>query len=173
MEPITLTKPKRGRTMEPKPIDIYVESFIDAAIHTFRAKFDTFVKAGKPFLKKPMELSKGPVTGTVKIAGEPRVFLAVNFSKKCILGLAPRIIGHSENFITTEIHEAVKSLAGLIAKRGRLKLYEEKIIVQTEKANLVAGERHRIDHPFRETRPTVVPFNSSFGPFAIEISLEK
>ena len=151
-------------------------NFINPFIEATQLVLTTFgsLKEIKPL--KPYLLKKGDKLG-VEISGViPMVSplfkgnLAVGFPKTTFIAVASALLGETHTEISTQIEDAAAELANIIYGQTKTKLNENGYELGLARPSIVRGHDHSISPPDGQFT-IVVPFESSAGPFYIQISI--
>ena len=149
----------------------FVNPFLEATVETIETMSGIFATAGKPYIKRPMELARGEVSGIIGLVGEKQGNMAISFSKRCILKIVSNMLGTSPNYINIEVRDAVGEITNVIAGAGRYKLAKRGFNIQASVPTTIVGEKHFIDHNTNDPC-VVIPFNTKYGPLSMEITLQ-
>lgn len=150
----------------------FVNPFLQATTETIETMCGIPVAAGKPRLKKPLELARGDVSGVIDLNGEKRGVFAITFTKQCVLSVVSKMLGAKSTYIDTQVRDAVGELTNIIAGGGRRKLADRGFIFSASIPAVITGERHYVEH--KTDGPCImIPFTTTFGPFTTEVSLQR
>ena len=149
----------------------FVNPFLEAAVETIEMMSGIFATAGKPYIKRPMELARGEVSGIIGLMGEKKGNMAISFSKRCILKIVSNMLGTNHNYINIEVRDAVGEITNVIAGTGRYKLSKRGFDIHASVPTTIVGEKHFIDHN-TDAPCVVIPFNTKYGPLSMEITLQ-
>jgi len=150
----------------------FVSPFLEATIDTLDIMCGLEVAAGKPRLKRPLELAKGDISSIVDLNGEKKGIFATTFPKTCALNIVNRMLGMDIKCIDHQIQDAIGEISNIIVGGGRRRLADMGFIMSASIPMVVVGSHHVIEH--KTSAPCVVmPFETSCGQFSIELSLQR
>ncbi len=151
-------------------------NFINPLIEATKTTLVSFgnLKDLKPL--KPYILKKGDKLG-IEISGViPLVSphfkgtLAVGFPASTFTNVASSMLGETYTAITPEIEDAAAELANIIYGQTKTKLNESGYELGLSRPSIIRGHDHAISTP-EGLMTMVIPFDSSAGPFYIQICL--
>ena len=149
----------------------FVNPFLEATVEVSEMMSGIFATAGKPYIKKPLELARGEVSGIIGLMGEKGGNMSISFSKRCILKIVSNMFGTKPNYINIEVRDAVGEITNIIAGTGRRKLSKRGYNIQASIPTIIVGEKHFIDHNTEEPC-IIIPFQTKYGPLSMEITLQ-
>lgn len=150
--------------------------FVTPVVDTLMSVFTTMVQiepeAGESRIK-PNDISKGDVTGLLKMEGDTASgSVSITFTKSVVFDLIKRML----NMEIQEIDEIARDMAGEMANivvGGAKNLLEEQgYTINMSLPEVFVGEGHRIEHSFGgET--IEIPFSIDSGDFYVEVNFKE
>ena len=152
----------------------FINPFISAARNVLETQAQVTLHPGKPVLKKaeeriPMEIagviamSCQEFTGSINLCFKAEVFLKIYES----------LTGEKHTTINTEIEDAAAELLNIIFGQAKTVLNDQKgYNIERALPAVLTGEKLRLHHMSRSPA-IVIPFESSVGPFHLEILVDK
>jgi chemotaxis protein CheX len=147
----------------------WINAFCTTTMNVFRTMFSIEAAPGKPHLKtEPFPTSD--ISGIIGFSGEAQGSIALSFPRDTALKVVSAMVGSPMTELNTEISDAIGELANIVA--GNVKKEIPQFQLSISLPQVVVGMNHMISG--QSSVPTiVVPFSTSFGAFAIEVSLKK
>jgi chemotaxis protein CheX len=146
----------------------YVNPFIVSTVETFRTMLNLEVKQGAVQLKDENKFSYD-VSGIIGLSGEAQGSICMSFPKLLALKLVSKLLGTDIKIIGPEIADGIGEIANIIAGNAKQHLSQYTLSISLPK--VVVGAGHYVVS--QKGIPTiVVPFISSMGNFAMEVSLK-
>jgi chemotaxis protein CheX len=146
----------------------YINPFISSTVETFKTMLNLEVKAGQPQLRDVSKFSYD-VSGIIGLSGEAQGSICMSFPKLLALRLVSKLLGTEIKIIGPEIADGIGEIANIVAGNAKQHLTQFNLSISLPK--VVVGSGHYVAS--QQGIPTiVVPFNSSLGNFAVEISLK-
>lgn len=153
-----------------------INPFISATLKTLATQAQTEARPGKPFLVKIDDKAyPGPlaIAGVIHLASEKfEGTISILFTEKVFLAICSNMFGEKFEKITSELEDAAGELLNIIYGMAKTELNE------TQGANLrpalptvLAGDGLRIRQRTMQ-KIIMLPFDTSFGQFHIEISMD-
>ena len=153
MEIITLAKP-----------------FVTATVDVLSMMAMVTPTAGKPYVKKDM-VAKGDISGIIGLTGDSRGIVSVSFKKDCAVSIVKNMLGGDIQDILTDVQDAVGEITNMISGQARRILAEGGTTLQSGTPTVIMGKSHTISH-VSSSPIMAIPFDTEFGQFTIEVSLE-
>jgi chemotaxis protein CheX len=146
----------------------YVNPFIVSTVETFKTMLNLEVKQGAVQLKDENKFSYD-VSGIIGLSGEAQGSICMSFPKLLALKLVSKLLGTDIKIIGPEIADGIGEIANIIAGNAKQHLSQYSLSISLPK--VVVGAGHYVVS--QKGIPTiVVPFISSMGNFAMEVSLK-
>ena len=168
-------EPKKNLSSDYK-IDVeFVNPFIDGTLETLKVQCQIKCKALDPIAKKkdetpPIETEIAGVIGLTskKFNGS----IAICFSQEIFLKAMSNMLGESYKEITKDLEDGAGELLNIIFGYGKRILNADGHTLEKALPTVVRGKNITIRH--MTARPTIlVPFQSEFGSFYIEVGTEE
>jgi chemotaxis protein CheX len=146
----------------------YINPFISSTIDTFKTMLHADIQPGKPRIKEDTTPTFD-ISGVIGLSGDALGAIALSFPKVVALKIVSALLGTSIKVVGPELTDGIGELANIISGYAKQGLKEYHLSISLP--NVIVGKNHSISAPTGV--PTViVPFNSSFGEFVLEISLK-
>jgi chemotaxis protein CheX len=146
----------------------YINPFISSTIDTFKTMLHADITPGKPRLKEDA-LPTFDVSGVIGLSGDALGAIVLSFPKLAALKIVSALLGMPIKVIGPELTDGIGELANIISGYAKKGLAEYHLSISLP--NVIVGKNHTISAP-TGVATVVVPFNSSFGEFVLEISLK-
>ncbi len=146
----------------------YVNPFIMSTIETFKTMLNTDAKPDKITIKE----GTAPlydVSGVIGLTGEAHGSIAISFPKLAALRIVSEMLGTAIKIIGPDVIDGIGELANIIAGNAKQRLTQYSLNISLP--NVVVGKNHSLTPPVG-AKAIVVPFISSLGNFAMEVSLK-
>lgn len=156
-----------------KTMDIeFVDPFLTATIHVLKVQATVEAKAGKIALKKPNVLTSGDISGVIGVVSETfNGSVIISFPEKTFLRIMSSMLGEEYTEINKDIVDGAGELTNIIFGQAKITLNEKGYGINTAIPSVVSGKNHMLSAQTKGP-VVVVPFESSAGPFVIEICIE-
>jgi len=142
-----------------------INPFITAVLHTFDTMVQCKVERSAPVLKtNPQPLY--PVSGIIGLTGQATGTVVVTMSTSLALRSASVMLMAEYTAIDADVLDAVGELTNIIA--GHAKAQLEEYHLSLSMPNVIEGAGAIIHFPER-SRPITIPFNTEWGPLAVEL----
>lgn len=145
----------------------YINPFISSTVTTFKTMMNTNVKAGNVSLKKG-DSPLFDVSGIIGLTGEATGSVCISFPKLVALEVISTMLGMTVDEIGPDVVDGIGEIANIIAGNAKQDLAQFKINISLP--NVIIGQDHSVTPP-TGAPALIVPFDSSLGNFAMEISL--
>ncbi len=146
----------------------YVNPFILSTIETFRKMLNKDIKPGKVAIKNDSTYTYD-VSGVIGLSGEAQGSICLSFPKVIALRVVSAFIGTEIKIVGVEVADAIGELANIIAGNAKQHLTQFNLSISLPK--VIMGTGHKIASQ-RGVPTIIVPFSSSLGEFAMEVSLK-
>jgi chemotaxis protein CheX len=146
----------------------YINPFVVSTIETFKKMLNTEAKPGNLGLKNDAVHSYD-VSGIIGLSGEAQGSICLSFPKLMALKVVSLLVGTDIKVVGAEVADCIGELANIIAGNAKQHLTQYNLSISLPK--VVMGKDHHIASQ-RGVPTIIVPFNSSFGEFAMEVSLK-
>lgn len=121
---------------------------------------------------KPDDLARGDVTGIIGMVGNKLIgSLSITFSKPAILEITKRMLGEEVPDINDTVTDLVGEITNMVTGGAKKLLAEAGHDFNMATPTVVTGVEHEICHK-AQNQVIQIPFESSHGPFYVEISFE-
>lgn len=148
-----------------------INPFIKATLNVLGTMAFVKSEAGKPYLKKDT-VAQGDVSGVVGFTGDANGTVAVTFDELCILKIVSNMFGEEMTEVNDEIADAVGELTNMISGQARKELEEIGKVFQGAIPTVITGKSHKLESMTKGPK-IAIPFETEFGNFTIEVSLEE
>jgi len=146
----------------------YVNPFISSTMNLFKTMMNTVVKASTPCLKK-QPFPTYDISAIIGLSGDAQGSVAISFPKLVALKVVSEMVGTKIIVIGPELTDGIGELANIVAGNAKKDLAEYKLSISLP--NVIIGKGHMLSAP--SGAPSIlIPFQSKFGDFALEISLK-
>ena len=146
----------------------YVNPFISSTIETFKTMMKIDVMPGKPSLKVSAEPTHD-VSGIIGLSGNAQGSISLSFPKIVALKSVSAMIGMEIKIVGPDVTDGIGEIVNIIAGHAKQNLTGYNLTISLP--NVIVGKNHSIVTP-SGTPCIVVPFTSSIGIFAMEVSLK-
>lgn len=158
--------------MTKKALDTdFVNPFLDATLHVLKVQASVTAEAQKITIKKPDQPFTGDISGIIGIVSETfNGSVVISFPEQTFLKVMSSMIGETYTEITKEITDGAGEITNMIFGQAKIVLNDKGYGIKTAIPSVVSGKNHSMQ-ALTNGPVVVVPFNSSAGPFFIEICL--
>jgi chemotaxis protein CheX len=146
----------------------FVNPFITATVNMFKTMINLDVKPGMPRVKTE-PFPTYDISGIIGLSGEAQGTIALSFPKVMALRLVSQMLGTEIKVVGDELCDGVGELANIVAGNAKQGLANFKLSISLP--NVVIGKNHMLRSP-SGLPSIVVPFASTLGSFAMEVSLK-
>jgi len=146
----------------------YANPFIVSTIETFKKMLNIEGKTGKVALKVNNSYSYD-VSGVIGLSGEAQGAICLSFPKEVALKAVSALLGMEIKEMGPDVSDGIGELVNIVA--GNAKQYLTKYSLSISLPKVIIG-KDLVLAPTKGVPTLVVPFISSLGEFAIEISLK-
>jgi chemotaxis protein CheX len=146
----------------------YVNPFISSTIETFKKMMKVDVVPQKPVLKQNPE-PMYDVSGVIGLSGNAQGSISLSFPKIAALKAVSAMVGAEIKIIGPEITDGIGEIVNIIAGNAKQNLTKYNLTISLP--NVIVGKDHKLITP-SGTATIVVPFASTIGNFAMEVSLK-
>ena len=143
--------------------------FINAVVVAFQTMASITAIPGKFYVKHDRN-SLGLITAIIDVAGHRRGSIAASFSRGSAEALVRGMLGDDVEDLEQDMRDAVGEITNMISGRARAGIAEAGIVLHGSTPALLIGDNIKVEH--KTNSPVIViPFTTSFGPFAVEFCL--
>jgi len=146
----------------------YANPFIVSTIETFKKMLNIEGKTGKVVLKASSAYTYD-VSGVIGLSGEAQGAICLSFPKEVALKAVSALLGMEIKEMGPDVSDGIGELVNIVA--GNAKQYLTKYSLYISLPKVIIGRDLQLA-PTKGVHTLVVPFISSLGEFAIEISLK-
>ena len=146
----------------------YINPFIVSTIETFKKMLNCDAKPGKIVLKND-DVHTYDVSGVIGLSGEAQGSICLSFPKIIALKVVSLLMGMEMKIVGAEVADAIGEVANIIAGNAKQHLTQYNLSISLPK--VIMGKDHKLASQ-RGIPTIVVPFESSVGKFAMEVSLK-
>jgi chemotaxis protein CheX len=147
----------------------FINPFIRATQETFSMMLNEKVTMGKAALKQH-PYPTYDISGVIGISGQAQGFVAVSFPKVAALKVVSQLIGMQLKVVGQDLTDGIGEMANIIAGNAK-KDFHQFTNLSISLPNVIVGRNHTLSAPTR-TPAILVPFNSKFGEFSMEVALK-
>jgi chemotaxis protein CheX len=163
---------KKATPPQPKfQLDVnFINPFVDATQNVL-VSFGNLknLKSQKPFVLQKGQKLGLEISGVIPLVSPHfKGTLAVGFPSATFTAVASAMLGETHTEITPEIEDAAAELANIIYGQTKIKLNEKGFELGLSRPSIIRGHDHTISPP-EGLLTMVIPFDSSAGPFYIQI----
>lgn len=144
-----------------------VNCFIEGTFHILDTTASLKAKPDPPYVKSNT-VSKGDISGLLKIEGDINGTAAVSFTQKTILAVVSTMFGEEMSQIDAEITDAVGEIGNMISGHVNTKMAEMGRSVKVKLAGVKDGKAHLVGHADGK-KVLVLPFRTTMGNLWIEL----
>ncbi len=147
----------------------FINPFVETINDILATMASMSCEYGKPYLKQGRQ-PLGVVTGIIPLAGDSVCgSLAISFSAGAITRIGSTMLGETIAEVDETCHDLTGELTNMLSGGARKLLWEKGYDFDMAKPGILSGE---MDIPHETTGPVlVIPFETSAGPFFIEVAL--
>lgn len=143
----------------------FINPFISAVNKTFETMIGVQLKRSNPVLKEnPRTLY--PISGIIGLSGTVVGTVILTMSESIALKAASTMLMDEMKTVNADVLDAVGELTNMIAGNAKAQLEEYKLSLSLP--NVISGHDTEVRFP-EKSQPFTIPFDSEFGPLAIEI----
>lgn len=151
----------------------FLNPFIEGTINTLKLQCSTDCSPLRPVPKDEAHATLVEIAGVIGITSENfNGSISICFPEKTFLGIVGNMLGETYTEISQDVEDAAGELLNIIFGHAKKKLNEEGYRFQKALPTVVRGSNMRLKHMI-EHQTFVLPFETEFGMFFIEISAEK
>jgi chemotaxis protein CheX len=145
----------------------YINPFLSSTISVFSTMLGTTLTRGEPFLKNGTQPNH-EVSGMIGLTGKARGMVVLSMSREAALGAASALLSETQKEINADVADAVGELTNMVAGAAKAQLDHLKMSVSLP--TVITGKAHCIEFP-KHTTPICIPFESKWGPVAVEVGI--
>jgi chemotaxis protein CheX len=154
--------------MKYQPLNVeFVNPFVESTYAVFRTMLGMQLKRGSLYLKQGFQPSH-EISGIIGLSGRAQGVV--------LLGMGREVATEVTNFLTeqrpldidSDVIDAIGELANMIAGGAKTALADLQMSISLP--SVIAGRNHTVSFP-TGAPPIGIPFESPFGPLALEVSL--
>jgi chemotaxis protein CheX len=156
-----------------KSMDIeFVDPFLTATIHVLKIQATVKASAGKISLKKAGVITSGDISGIIGVVSDTfNGSVIISFPEATFLAIMSSMLGETYTTINKDIVDGAGELTNIIFGQAKITLNEKGYGINTAIPSVVSGKNHILSAQTKGP-VVVVPFESSAGPFVVEICME-
>jgi chemotaxis protein CheX len=147
----------------------YINPFLTAAITTFNTKLGCSLTRGTPYVKDGPQPEQ-EVSGVIGLSGKATGIVVLGLGREAALSLAEVMLEQRPAEINGDVTNAVGDLANIIVGNAKARLDELQLSISL--STVITGKGHCVEFP-RQVTPICVPFESKWGPVAVEVGLSE
>lgn len=146
----------------------YINPFISSTMATYSSMLFDTIKPIKPFLKKE-PYPTYDISATIGLSGKAQGIIAVAYDMNTAVKTASGMLGGMDiKPNSADLTDAIGEIVNIIAGYAKKDLTQFNLEISLP--SVISGEDHFICTPSR-TSAIVVPFQSKYGQFAMEVAL--
>lgn len=156
-----------------KSMDIeFVDPFLTATIHVLKVQASVEASAGKISLKKAGVMTSGDISGIIGVVSDTfNGSVIISFPEETFLAIMSNMLGETYTTINKDIVDGAGELTNIIFGQAKITLNEKGYGINTAIPSVVSGKNHMLSAQTKGP-VVVVPFESTAGPFVVEIRIE-
>ncbi len=145
----------------------YINPFVTSIISVFDTMLGCSLTRGKPFVKSGPQ-PEHEVSGIIGLSGKARGTVVLSLSREAAINATAELLKERPAEIDGEVTDAIGELTNIIA--GGAKAQLEQFAMSASLPSVITGKGHTVEFP-SESRPICIPFESKWGPIALEVGL--
>jgi len=143
----------------------FINPFVSAVSKTFETMVNLKVTRSAPVLKEN-EKTLYPISGIIGLSGHLVGTAILTMSEQLALKAASVMLMDEQETINADVLDAIGELTNMVAGNAKSQLEEYKFSLSLP--NVICGANTEVHFP-EHSQPISIPFDSDFGPFAIEV----
>ncbi len=147
----------------------FINPFVETINNILATMASMSCEYGKPYLKDGRQ-PLGVVTGIIPMSGDSvKGSLAISFSAGAIIKISSSMLGETISEVDETCHDLTGELTNMLSGGARKLLWEKGYDFEMAKPGVLTGDTeipHEVSGPV-----LVIPFETSAGPFFIEVVL--
>ena len=143
----------------------YINPFIRSLDNTFATMLGCQVRRG-PLALKADHLPNHEISGVIGLSGKALGTVVLSFSRELALKAASTLLMCETAEINADVIDAVGELANVVAGGAKAQLEEYEL--NTSLPSVITGRNHSVRFP-SDVTPITVPFETDWGPLALEV----
>jgi chemotaxis protein CheX len=147
----------------------YINPFIASLSNTFKTMLGCEVQRGRPSLKENY-LPLYDVSGIIGLTGKAIGTVVLSLSKSVALEATSAMLLNETIEMNADVVDAVGELTNMVAGGAKAQLEEYRLSVSLP--SVITGRNYSVRFP-SEVTPICVPFDSKWGPLALEVGLSE
>ena len=151
-------------------IDI-IQAFSGATVDTFNQMLSTEPSVLKPYLKGAGERLYG-VSGIIGLGGENSGIVVMTLPEVTACKSVGEFVGMPFDMVDADVIDGVKEFVNIIVGAAKSRLAEKGYQYDLGLPKIILGDNYINDHG-SDSKSIVVPFESKFGDFSLDISMKK
>ncbi len=145
----------------------YINPFVAATVNVFGTMLSCPLTRGK-ILVRQQDQPEYAISGLIGLTGSATGLVVLSIDQNLTFRAAEVLLGEKTTTITADVVDMVGELANMIAGAAKADLAEFDLSVSLP--TVIVGTNHVIGFP-STARPICIPFESSWGPLCLEVSL--
>ena len=142
-----------------------INPFIRSLDNTFATMLGCQVRQGKLELKAD-SAANHEISGVIGLSGKALGTVVLSLSREVALKAASAMLMCEIDEINADVIDAVGELANVVA--GGAKAQLEEYNLNTSLPSVITGRNHSVRFP-SDVTPIIVPFDTDWGPLALEV----
>ena len=158
-----------GRKLDVK----FINPFLTSTAEIISMQTQSVVKAGMPYLKDAKLPFGGDISGVIGLLSDHfNGTVIISFPEATYCKILSKMLGETFTELTPEIQDGAAEMTNMIFGKAKILLNEQGYGLKMAIPTVISGKNHSIQS--KSTGPRVaIPYESEFGPFAVEISLNE
>ncbi len=149
----------------------FINPFLAAAANVIQVSSNITSLAGDIFIKQNTDVLPGDVSGVIGIVSEAFVgSVIISFPEKTFLKIMSNMLGEDVKEINQEIVDGAAELTNMIFGQAKVVLNNKGYGIKSAIPSVISGNNHSFS-TLTKGPIVVVPFNTEYGGFFIEICL--
>jgi chemotaxis protein CheX len=145
----------------------WINPFVAATCKTFSTMLSCPLARGKPCLTQH-DRPEHDISGVIGLTGDAVGLVVLSIDKRVAFRAAEVMLEEAVHDINADVVDMVGELTNMIAGAAKAKF--ERFHMSVSLPNVIVGKNHAIGFP-SNARPVCIPFESSWGPVCLEVSL--
>ncbi len=148
------------------------EPIIHGVVNAFEVQAQVQSKPGKPFYKGTEKQEPTAIAGVIGLASSKisgSVTLA--FPEVVFLGTMSKMLGEEYTEITPDLQDGVAEILNIVFGQAKTALNEKGYGLDMAIPTIISGKGISLEQ-MSHGKTIVIPFNTEFGPFYIEITID-
>lgn len=149
----------------------FINPFLESTLNALKVQVNVVARPGKPYKKDGTDKFGGDISGVISLVSDAfSGSVIISFPSSTFLKLMSHMLGENFTEITKEISDGAGEITNIIFGQAKVALNQKGYGIKTAIPTVVTGKDHSVQSLSKGPR-LVIPFDTDFGGFVIEISL--